>query len=166
MLVPTFVHISEIGGHDILIGMEGGFAHYAAVPDIASPEPCRVFISDIRSGDTTEGIYRHTNANVAQTVIPEFKHNNNSISITFSSNHFESSGKDFQYKLMGFDEDWSEWTSLKYKEYTNLPAGHYTFVIHARNNSQLPPSSISYQFSILPPWYLTWYAMVLYCLLA
>jgi DNA-binding CsgD family transcriptional regulator len=98
-------------------------------------------------------------------VIPAFKYRNNTISITFSANTFESSGKDFQYKLIGFDEDWSPWTSNRFKEYTNLPAGQYTFVVKARNNDQLPLSSLSYKFTILPPWYLTWYAWIFYAIL-
>jgi len=38
----------------------------------------------------------------------------------------------FQYKLEGFDPDWSAWTPQNTKEYTNLPYGEYTFQLKAR----------------------------------
>ncbi len=161
-LVPTYVHVNELGLNDVLIGIEGGFIHYVSKFNKADSLPCSVFISDLRSRDTSEGIYRYNSSSKIQSVIPAFKYRNNTISITFSANTYESSGKDFQYKLIGFDEDWSQWTSARFKEYTNLPTGQYTFVVKAHNNDQLPSSSLSYKFTILPPWYLTWYAWIFY----
>jgi DNA-binding CsgD family transcriptional regulator len=87
------------------------------------------------------------------------------VSISFSANNFGSSEIDFQYKLVGFDEKWSEWTTQNYKEYTNLPDGHYTFMIRANNNDQSAPSELSYQFTVLAPWYRSVYAWIFYLVL-
>ena len=164
-LVPTYVHVCELGLNDALVGIEGGYVHYASKFGKDSSFPGSIFISDLRSRDTSEGIYRFNSSNITQSVIPAFKYRNNTISIAFSANNFESPGKDFQYKLVGFENDWSEWTSQTFKDYTNLPAGKYTFVINARINDQAKPSTLSYKFRILPPWYLTWYASVFYAIL-
>jgi len=164
-LVPTYIHVCELGLNDALIGIEGGYVHYVSKFNQDSSFHGSVFISDFRSRDTSEGIYRFNSSNKIQSIIPDFKYRNNTISIAFSANNFESQGKEFQYKLIGFDNDWSEWTSQTFKEYTNLPAGKYTFVINAHINDQALPTTLSYKFKILPPWYLTWYASVFYAIL-
>jgi len=35
----------------------------------------------------------------------------------------------YSYKLDGFDNDWSKWDKVSYKDYTNLPFGKYTFML-------------------------------------
>jgi hypothetical protein len=47
----------------------------------------------------------------------------------------------FQYKLEGFDENWSDWTHQKQVIYTNLKSGKYTFKVRAKNGSQTNSSS-------------------------
>lgn len=164
MLLPSFTHVSELNHNDVLVGIEDGFVHYISNFNKAYSVPRSVYISKLQSRDTSEGIYRFNSYDENQKVIPAFKYRNNTISISFSANNFESSGKEFQYKLVGFDDEWSEWTSYRYKEYTNLPAGDYTFMIRVRNNDRVAPSSLSYKFTILPPWYRTWYAWLFYIL--
>jgi DNA-binding CsgD family transcriptional regulator len=165
ILVPAFEHIYEIGKDNILIGIEGGFANYISKYNKDYSLPCKIYISDLRSRDTSEGVFRFNSNNVKQAVIPTFRYANNTISITFSANNFELPEVDFKYKLIGFDEDWSDWTFKKFKEYTNLPAGKYTFVLQARNNDQVAPSLLSCKFEILPPWYRSKIALIIYLVL-
>src|SRR5690606_10266242 len=54
------------------------------------------------------------------------------------------------------------WTRKPEKEYTNLPAGSYTFKVKARNNYDNESAVAAYSFTILPPWYQTWWAYSLY----
>jgi adenylate cyclase len=71
---------------------------------------------------------------------------------------------EFQYRLEGFENDWSKWKNSNYKEYTNIPAGHYKFFIRYRDSGtkivELPPLSLT----ILPRWYRSSPAIVLYLL--
>lgn len=71
----------------------------------------------------------------------------------------------FQYRLEGFDEEWSNWTSETQKDYTNLPEGDYTFRVRARTVFGQISEEDRYHFTILPPWYRTWWAYLLYALL-
>lgn len=70
----------------------------------------------------------------------------------------------YQYYLQGFDKDWSEWTPETRKDYTNLPEGNYRFLVRARNIYGVTSQEDYYGFSILPPWYRTWWAYVLFTL--
>ncbi len=164
-LVPTYLNIYGLDRNGLLIGIEGGYVHYVSKFYKDYSLPCIIYISELRSQDTSEGVYRFNSKETVQSLIPAFKYRNNTISISFAANNFESAETDFQYKLIGFDDNWSEYTIQGFKEYTNLSAGEYTFVVSARNSDQNQPSVLSYKFKILPPWYLTWYSWILYSIL-
>jgi DNA-binding CsgD family transcriptional regulator len=161
----SFENIKELDQGNVLIGIEGGFADYLSKYKKVYSKPCTIYISDLRSSDTTEGIYRYNGKKSSQALIPAFKYKKNNISISFAANNFESPEFGFQYKLSGFDETWSEWTTHNFKEYTNLPEGKYTFMLHARNNNPTAPSELSFKFIILAPWYRSVYAWIFYFIL-
>jgi DNA-binding CsgD family transcriptional regulator len=162
LVIPSFEHIHELDQNNVLIGIEGGFANYVPKYRKDYSRPCAIFISSLKSGDTTEGIYRYNSKKPSQTLVPEFRHRHNTVSISYSANNFESPEVLFQYRLLGFDEKWSEWTTKTFKEYTNLPSGHYTFMLRASNNELTTPTELSYKFIVLAPWYGSVYAIVLY----
>lgn len=73
-------------------------------------------------------------------------------------------GGDVSYQYRLNQQEWSDFTNLKVKEYSNLPEGEYTFEVKA----VFPDGSTSvdaYTFKILPPWYRTGVAYVCYILL-
>ncbi len=70
----------------------------------------------------------------------------------------------FQYRLAGNDAEWSHWSAEPRKEYTNLSAGDYTFQLRAQNVYGELGSEDFFSFTVLPPWYLTWWAYLLYAL--
>lgn len=76
----------------------------------------------------------------------------------FAGNHIP----DYQVLLDGFDNDWSGWTSATMKEYTNLAPGTYTFQVRARDGWGNVSNSGVLVFRILPPWYRTWWAWILW----
>jgi ligand-binding sensor domain-containing protein/serine phosphatase RsbU (regulator of sigma subunit) len=64
----------------------------------------------------------------------------------------------YQFKLDGADKDWFPPTSKTEATYSSLPAGDYTFHLKAMNNDGLwNQKDITFKFSILPPWYKTWW---------
>ena len=68
----------------------------------------------------------------------------------------------YQVKLEGFDEDWSDWTSETQKDYTNIPEGEYEFSVRSKNVYDEAGMVDSFSFTVLPPWYRTWWAYLLY----
>ncbi|MBO6586271.1 MAG: hypothetical protein JJ953_09225 [Gracilimonas sp.] len=68
----------------------------------------------------------------------------------------------YQVKLEGFDSDWSTWTSETQKDYTNIPEGKYMFRVRSKNVYDVAGISDAIPFEILPPWYRTWWAYLLY----
>ncbi len=73
----------------------------------------------------------------------------------------------YQYKLEGYNKDWSPQSNSTTAVFGNIPEGSYTFRLKA-----LSPygtwSEKNYEFRILPPWQRTWWAYSFYgiCLLS
>ncbi len=94
------------------------------------------------------------------TVLP-YKYNG--FTIYFSAPFFNRNDKvKFKYFLEGFDKKWSKLTETHFTKYTNLPPGNYTFRVKALNIFKDESTEASYHFTILPPWYITWWAYIIY----
>ncbi|MDJ0766003.1 MAG: SpoIIE family protein phosphatase [Myxococcota bacterium] len=92
-------------------------------------------------------------------LVPRLAYSQNSLTFEYSASFYEfASDTLYQYKLHGFDEAWSSWSSSARKEYTNLPEGKYRFEVKAKNIFGHESRPAAFRFSILPPWYRTGWA--------
>ncbi len=90
---------------------------------------------------------------------------NNTLRFEYAAPFFEQEEKTlYQTWLEGFEKDWSDFDNNYYKEYTNLPAGKYHFHVRAKNVYQRLSDESVYTFSIMPPWYASWWAYAIYAL--
>ena len=98
--------------------------------------------------------------------IPEVSYQNNSLRFEYAAPFFDQEDKT-QYRtwLEGFEKSWSAWGNNSYKEYTNLPAGKYKFHVKALNVYKKESNEGVYEFTILSPWYATWWAYLLYAVI-
>jgi adenylate cyclase len=79
---------------------------------------------------------------------------------------FTSADKIFyKYFLKGFDDKWSSEKESYFKEYTNLPAGNYTFLVRFRNQEGRTGDLTVLSFKVLPRWYFSCLAIFLYLVL-
>ncbi|MGA0557577.1 two-component regulator propeller domain-containing protein [Larkinella sp. VNQ87] len=71
----------------------------------------------------------------------------------------------FAYKLEGLDKDWTYVGNEHVATYRYLPAGNYTFKVKAANHDGVWfDAYASVPVTILPPWYQTWWAYLLYAI--
>jgi len=99
--------------------------------------------------------------------IQDLKYNNNTIRFEYAAPFFEEEDKtQYQTWMEGFENSWSDLGNNYYKEYTNLPIGKYTFHVRAVNIYGKLSEEATYSFDILPPWYRTWWAYLLYVIVA
>ena len=80
------------------------------------------------------------------------------LNITFTAIDFTSAKKiHFQYRLIGFDPDWVESDSGRIAHYTNLPPGHYQFVVRAQvEDGAWNVLSTPFNIELQPHIYQTW----------
>ncbi|NJN43086.1 MAG: hypothetical protein HC811_13535 [Flammeovirgaceae bacterium] len=94
----------------------------------------------------------------------KLNYNENEISIDYVALHFANPEKNiYSYKLEGFDDEWIEAGNRRSATYTNLSPGDYVFQVKAANADGVwNEKGASLQFTVLPPWYRTWWAYVLF----
>ncbi|MEN0005684.1 MAG: triple tyrosine motif-containing protein [Bacteroidota bacterium] len=71
----------------------------------------------------------------------------------------------FQFKLEGFDEDWTPPSRLRMKAYTNLAPKSYVLRVRAFNQDDIYATDYAFPFIILKPWYLSIPAVLTYLVL-
>lgn len=91
-------------------------------------------------------------------------HRQTTLSIDYAGIDFITPGKlTYKYMMEGIDSEWNEVDQFRRASYANLPAGKYTFRVHAINGDgfeSVRPATLS--IIVRPaPWF-TWQAWILY----
>ena len=81
-----------------------------------------------------------------------------------ASAFFNGGDIEFRTRLIGFTNEWSNYEKINFKVYEKLPNGKYTLEIQGRNQYNQESEVYQFTFTVLPPWYLTWWAYLLYLL--
>jgi len=85
-------------------------------------------------------------------------YNLNQITFHFSAIDWAAPHKlKYQTKLVGLDKNWSPVTEKTEADYRNIPYGTFTFKVRAIGESQIWGDPFEYTFTILPPWWHTWW---------
>lgn len=95
----------------------------------------------------------------------ELPHKNNNISFEFAAIEPDyPQDVLYQYKLEGYDKDWSPATNHTNAIFGNIFEGTYEFKLKAQSPFGIWSEPITYTFKVLPPWFRTWWAYALYAL--
>ncbi len=96
-----------------------------------------------------------------------FSRFDNDIEFTLASTDYNLPTQNkFRVKLEGYNQHWVLHGTRNIITYTNLPAGYYTLRVQASNQDGVwSDEVVLLQFSILPAWYETWWARILFILL-
>ncbi len=167
-LVRGFEFIYPYDQHNVFIGAEKGFIHFDPSKKTRSAlADFKTTIVKVTSTNKRDSVLIYGQYNEAQdqldAVLP---YTNNALRFSFASTDFESQ-KDIQFatKLEGFDENWSIWSTKSEKDFTNLNAGDYRFLVKAKSMLEQESKIASFSFSIAPPWYASIGAIALYTFL-
>ena len=170
-MLSGFEFVYPVDESNIFLGGEKGFYHINYDKYKKSLPNLKVQVRTVRIINTKDsllfgGYFNNENQTQPEKDIPEIFYNWKTIHFEFSSSIFGyQKNLEYSYRLNGFDDNWFDWSTRTEKEYTNLPAGKYTFEVKVRNNLGNESPVSSYSFRILPPWYLTNWAKALYLLL-
>jgi PAS domain S-box-containing protein len=100
------------------------------------------------------------------TGLPEnlvLAYNNNHLSFIFSGIYLTAPDEvQYRFMLEGFEDDWSPATKLNFANYSNLPAGEFTFKVQATANQREWSVPVTYSFAIKPPFWKTPFFYLLY----
>ncbi|MGQ1783650.1 hybrid sensor histidine kinase/response regulator transcription factor [Saccharicrinis sp. GN24d3] len=91
----------------------------------------------------------------------------NTLSFSFVANNFIKSYKNnFKYRLVNYQDDWIDLKTKSEISFTKIPPGRYTLEILGSNNNGIwSVYPLSLPIYIKAPFWLTWYAFVIYFIL-
>lgn len=139
-----------------MIAIRESSLHYP--PKIYDLELAHLYVNNrqITTGDPT-GIL---NKSFAYTDRINLNYSQNVFSIGFSTDNFlHTGGGEVEYRLIGYNDEWSENRSGNDITYTNISPDNYIFEIRLKN---FPEVIRSLRITITPPFYATWWAYTIY----
>tara|TARA_R110002049_G_scaffold235268_1_gene408528 strand:+ start:16 stop:2919 length:2904 start_codon:yes stop_codon:yes gene_type:complete len=105
-------------------------------------------------------------APINQHEILEVPNRNNFIKVSIAMPKIPlASSKKIQYRLKGLNEDWSNWDYTTELNFPGLSSGNYVLELRSGGENEAISETVTKEFYIKPPWYLTNLAYVIYVLL-
>lgn len=153
---------------EIFIGGVNGMISFYEKDLNFRPKPYNIIFNrlivnnnEIQVDDET-GILKSSLSNTKEITL---KHSQ-SFNIQIATTNFIDSNKgEIEYKLEGFSDRWTSTHSSNIITYTNLNPGKYTLIVRAHNRDKVIVAEARLKIEILPPFYKTIYAYLLYILI-
>lgn len=152
-----YENVSYLKNNNYLIGMTDGYLTLD-ISQINKNNSYSIVLNSIEL-NTIEG------SNIAVDVQKsgEFEFVNNSVIFNYSVPVYDKYNMvQYQYKLNGRYNQWSEWNGRSELIFENLPFGDYNLNIRAKIGNELSSNIISYDFKINRPWFLSNTAILFY----
>ncbi|MBN2350455.1 MAG: hypothetical protein JXJ22_16585 [Bacteroidales bacterium] len=168
----SFINNSCFKGIDgrMYFGGINGYSAFYPENIKEDPFPPTVLITDIYIKNQLIEVGKEFNGRIILhkriSEIPEvsFTYNENYLKIEFAALQYTSPMNiQYQYFLEGFDKDWNSTDAIhRYASFSNLKPGKYIFHLKAANKDGIwSKNTVSLKIIINPPFWLTWWFIVL-----
>jgi len=155
-----YENITQITASIYLIGTTDGY-YTININDLNSKK-YNVIIANVLANELNKDTF-----NNAITTEGKFKYAQNNITFSFTVPEYSKYiNSEFQYKLEGMQDEWSEWNGRPLINFKNLPPGDYIFKVRGKTGNTLTENVAEYKFTILKPWYATTLALIIYLIIA
>lgn len=94
----------------------------------------------------------------------QLPHARRSLTVHAATDRFGDSFLRYQTRLD--DEPWSDWSDQPARTFDRLPSGGHTLAVRARDADGVVTAPAAFAFTVLPPWWLAWWAWVAYAFAA
>jgi len=117
----------------------------------------------VASGEDSDSPLKQSILFTKELIIP---FSDNYISFEFAALDYNNPEKiQYAYMMEGFNKEWIYSGNQRFATYTNLHAGHYKFRVKSTNSDGVwNEEGASIKVIILPPWWQTWWAYIIYAL--
>jgi ligand-binding sensor domain-containing protein/DNA-binding CsgD family transcriptional regulator len=167
-ILSGFENVYAHDGRNVFIGSEKGVIHIDFEKYRAERNKPGLLLSLAKASGKTDSLL--FDGYSPASIVPDRREPIPNLPGSFDAYHFEYSATayaeaeymEYSYRLDGYDRKWSEWSTKTEKDYTNLSFGRYRFRVKARNSIDTETNEAGFAFTILPPWYMTVWAWLLY----
>jgi DNA-binding CsgD family transcriptional regulator len=157
--MPGYENILQLEDNNYLIGTTDGY--YILKND------------DFKFNNNKVSIFRITNTvvnskpnNLSIDDEVTLSHDQNNLAFHFTVPEYDKYiNAEYQYKLEGLNNEWSEWSFNSQVIFENLPAGNYTFSVRAKVANSITDNVATFSFVIRKPWYANTFAKLFYFIL-
>ncbi len=148
----------------VFAGQLGGYYVFSPEKILNTLPGSRLVFSDFRVFEQSRSFDKDLNFLDKITL----RYNENYFSIAFSDLNFDYNKKNsYMYRLEGYETEWVHPKGDRsVASYTGVPPGHYVFRLKTAENLPGEDQTIALAVEILPPWWLTPAAKVIYILVA
>lgn len=165
-LMYEYTDITELDYNTLLISNEDGFT-LVNLSMLNKSNLFDVYVRKVQAIKSNKVIGAQYIKDIEEPTIIEVPYTDNSLRFHYSTVSFASSKNNqtlYSVRLLGYEEEWSEPSANSWCEYTNLYEGKYTLQIKTINRNS-ESSFTEYAFIVLPPWYRTIWAYIVYIIL-
>lgn len=163
LYINEFEFIYPFSSDHVIIGIENGFAHYSSKFLKSYNRSYRSFITTVELPELDSTI-NLLNREISESI--SFPYKKNAFRFYYTAPFFEGNAQlHFSYLLENYNNEWSDWSTYNYRDFTNLREGDYVFHVKARNIYGEESDVSAFRFKILPPWYRSGLAYLLYLFL-
>lgn len=164
-LQMTFGHNSQVDKNTMLMNQTGGFFllnnHVKK-----SAQTARLMIRGVYGANAADTVLYVGHHGAAQEEL-RIPHKLNSLRMEFVLPEYRNNkAAVYQCWLEHYDTRWNEWQTTTFKDYTQLPKGTYVLHVRAKNLVNGFVDETALTLTILPAWYETWFAYIIYIIAA
>ncbi|MDO8897758.1 MAG: two-component regulator propeller domain-containing protein, partial [Bacteroidales bacterium] len=136
-----------------------------------NPNIPAIVLTSLKLGDQYITPQQHPSVlknSLAETSVIKINFDNSLISFEFAALDYSAPEKNqYAYFLENYNNNWIYSGTVRAATYTNLPPGEYVFRVKGSNNDGVwNENGIAIKLIIMPPWWATWWAYLIYGLLS
>ncbi|MDG1761627.1 MAG: triple tyrosine motif-containing protein [Flavobacteriaceae bacterium] len=153
-----YEHVLSLSNNKFLYGTMDGYVTFDLKAYLSKSPPVNLDKISLQSLDGKE------------TLLPlntsiDLEPNQNNISFYYNVPYYQKAHQvKFQYKLIGYYDQWSSWSENSFTTFTNLPFGDYTLSVRAKIGDVTTETKDFMQVSIEKAWYLSNLMVIIYVL--
>lgn len=163
-IIAGFEHFYYLDNNNHILNTEDGFSLLTIQPQSNKASTYKLYLETIKLT---------SKSGKEEKIINPVTKSNNVFEKRFNNVRFEFIAPEYRadelvsYSCMleNYDKSWSAYSSDTYKEYSRLPRGKYIFKIRSRNLMEANEATYDFEFTILPAWYESTFAIVIYIII-
>ena len=138
----------EVSANEVWVATDDGAYRYDPTQDSLTKAPIAARIRHVVSNRNE--LFSGGSATTLDSALPHLA----SVRFSFASTSLDDPSRNrFRFRLEGADSDWSPWSAESRKDYTNLGAGAYRFVVETQDLYGRVGAQGEFSFVVLTPWY-------------
>ncbi len=155
-----YENVYSLNKYENLIGTNNGYI-IINLEQLSKPLETSVYVNSVSSHRLNK-----SNESLSLNENGLFPFSSNNFKFSFSTPQFNKAlDTEYQYKLEGIHNSWSDWSSNPTVVYENLYFGDYTFKVRSKTGDVLSTNVASYSFTIKRPWYASDVMIIAYAIL-